>query len=116
MTRNGAPFQGATGEGRTTRSAASAQVADAATAGDSNADTGDAANPATGNNVAAATANQRARSMRKVPSRSNLTGIQPCQCGRFARYLWSNVDRSADLSRFEIGPPGLFWALPMTRA
>jgi hypothetical protein len=67
MTRNGAPFHGATGEGNTVRSAASPQVADIAAAGDSVADAGETANPATGNKVAAATANKRARSMRNYP-------------------------------------------------
>jgi len=85
MTRNGAPFHGAIGEAKTVRSAASAPIADAAAADDSAADRGDATTQtATGNNVAAVTANPRARSIRNIPSRSNLTAIQPRQCGRFA--------------------------------
>src|SRR3954454_474239 len=67
MTRRGAPFHGATGEGKTVRSAVSPQVADNAAVGDSSAETGDPINPATSKNVVAATANQRARSMRKYP-------------------------------------------------
>jgi hypothetical protein len=64
MTRNGAPFHGAIGEGKTVRSAASPQIVDLATAGDSAADIGITTNPsAIGNNVVAATANQHARSI-----------------------------------------------------
>jgi hypothetical protein len=66
MTRNGAPFHGAIGEGKTVRLAASPQIVDRA--GDSAADTGNTTNPsATGNNVVAATANQRARSIWNHP-------------------------------------------------
>jgi hypothetical protein len=92
MTRNGAPFHGATGEGKTARSAASAQVADAARAGDSAADTDETANPAA-NKVVAATANQRARSMRTYPllkspraalNRANVAGYEQI-CGEMAR-------------------------------
>jgi hypothetical protein len=67
MTRNGAPFHGATGEGKTVRSAASPQVADIAAPGDSVADAGETANPATGDNAIAATANQLAKAMRNYP-------------------------------------------------
>jgi hypothetical protein len=64
MTRNGAPFHGAKGEGSTVKSAASPQLADAAIAGDSAAENGTAANPpATGSDAVAATANQRAKSI-----------------------------------------------------
>jgi hypothetical protein len=64
MTRNGAPFHGANGEGSTVRSASSPQLADAAIAGDSVAKNGTAANPpATGRDAVAATANQRAKSI-----------------------------------------------------
>jgi hypothetical protein len=64
ITRNGAPFHGATGDGNTVRSAASAQIADAARPGDSAADTGDTTNPAaTGSNIVAVTANPRARNI-----------------------------------------------------
>jgi hypothetical protein len=58
MTRNGAPFHGANGEGSTVISAASPQVA--AMAGASAAITSDPTNPpATSNDAVAATANQR---------------------------------------------------------
>jgi hypothetical protein len=64
MTRNGAPFHGAIGEGKTVMSAASAQVADAATAGDVAAWDSNVTNPAaTSDDAVAAKENQRARSM-----------------------------------------------------
>jgi hypothetical protein len=64
MTRNGAPFHGAIGEGKTVISAASPQVADAATAGDVGAESSNVTDPtATSDDAVAAKENQRARSM-----------------------------------------------------
>ena len=77
MTRNGAPFHGANGEGSTVRSAASPQLADAAMAGDSTAENGSAANPpATGSDTVAATENQRAKSI-GTTFQEYSTAIQP---------------------------------------
>jgi hypothetical protein len=63
MTRRGAPFHGASGEGKTESSAASPQMPDAASAGDSTVEKSKMKNPpAISNNAVAAAINRRARS------------------------------------------------------
>jgi hypothetical protein len=72
MTRSGAPFHGAIGEGRTESSAGSAQTPDAASAGESTI--------AKNNRAVAAAANRLARSILATFQKG--TGLGPCQRGR----------------------------------
>src|ERR1700754_4015654 len=85
MTRSGAPFQGASGEGRNVNSGASAQAEDAASAGDC-AVTSSAKDPTALNNKAVA-AKRRGSSM--MTSLENAPKKGRLSAGRIARYLIS---------------------------
>src|ERR1700722_3566578 len=62
ITRKGAPFHGATGEGKTARSVASSQMPDGASAGEATTEKRKTKNvPAISNNAVTAAANRRAR-------------------------------------------------------